>query len=166
MEQARERRIDVPTEPFRIVEMIPLPGHIDGEHYWGIADFLLAEYTTELGFLIANAFHNLVPQVGYEPFGKIMIGTQFVDRKAGSPTMTRLSFMEEHPTFYQYISERDCPERTKNALAFLVAGVFQFPDANYSRQIFPKMFVVPEMESGVIQELYSIDKALARYIVG
>ncbi len=162
--QARERRIDVSTEPFKIAEMLPLPGAVDGEHYWGVADFILAEYPIELGLQVASAFCNMVPQLGFDPYGKIMVGMQYIDRKAGSSSMTRFSFAKEHTDFYQYATEQDCPERTEKALDFLTTSLFQFPSVDHAKRIFPTLLVVPEMEKGVKERMYSIDETVARYI--
>ena len=164
-QQAQSKGIDVPTEPFRIAEMIPLPGQVDGEHYWSVADFILAEYTTALGLQVASAFGNMAHQLGFDPFGKIMVGMQYVDRKAGSPTMTRLSFIREHPALHLYITEHDCPERTEKALDFLTAALFQFPSADHAKRIFPTLLVVPEVVGGVRERMYSIDDAVAKYVV-
>jgi len=163
-EQARERNIDVNTEPFHIEKMVPLPGAVNGEHYWIVADFILAEYPIELGFQVASAFHHMASQRGFDPFGKIMVGMQYTDRKAGSPIMTRFSFAKEHPDFFQYITEKDYAERTEKALTFLATAVFQFSGADYAKKIFPTLLIVPEMKKGVKERIYSIDEVVAEYV--
>lgn len=164
--QAKERNIEIPIEPFKIVEMTDISIKREYRDYWDIANFLLAEYPTELGFYIANAFTNLASQLGYDPYGKIMLATQYVDRLAGSPIITRFSFTKDHPKFYEFMTEKNCPERTDKALDFLVTGLFQFQDADYARKKFPTLFVVPEMKEGIKEKLYSLDQTTAKYIIG
>jgi hypothetical protein len=164
-QQAKEKNVDVPTEPFRIAKMVPLPGAVDGKHYWGIADFIIAEYPTELALQVATAFCNMAPKLGFDPFGKIMVGAQYVDINAGSLSIARFSFIKEHLDFYEYTTERECPERTEKALDFLTAAVFQFDSADYAKRIFPNLLVVSEMERGVKEKMYSIDEAVAKYII-
>ena len=164
-QQAKEKGIDIPTEPFEIVKRVPLPGQVDGEHYWSVADYILAEYSTELALQVATAFCNMAPQLGFDPFCKIMVGVQYVDKKVGIPNISKMSFGKQHPEFYTFITEKDCPERTKKALDFLTTAIFQFSSATQAREIFPKLLVVPEMETEVKQKLYSIDKAIAKYII-
>jgi len=165
-EQAKDLEIEIPTEPFRIAEIVPLPGPVDGEHYWGVADFILSEYPTELGLQVAVAFCNMVPQLGFDPYGKIMIGSQYVDRKADSQSMTRASFASSHPRFYQFVTESDCPERTERTLDFLTTALFQFPSADHAKRIYPTLLVVPEIKAGVRENMDSIDSAVAKYISG
>jgi hypothetical protein len=163
--QAGARGIDVQSEPLNIMRAFPLPGKVDGEHYWAHADYLLAEYPTELGVLVASTFHGLVPQIGFDAFGKIMVGMQFVDKKAGTPVMTRLSFMQTHGTFYEYMTERDCPERSTKAVASLAEAILWFPDIDHAKRIYPTLFVIPEMQPKVAQRLREIDSSIARYII-
>ena len=163
-EQARVRGIDVNNEPFNIAQMVPLPGQVDGEHYWGVADFILAEYPIELGLLVANSFHNMTTHLRFDPFGKIMVGMQFVDIKSGSPHLMKISFMKKHPVFYQYLSEKSCPERTESSYNFLAHAMFLFPDINHAQNIFPKSIILPDVKKGVTEKIYSIDEAIARYI--
>ena len=194
-QQAAERRIRVAYEPFWIVEMVPLPGNTDGEHYWCVADFLLAEYPTELSLLVANAFHNMVPKLGYDPYGKIMIGVQFVDAKAGSEIQARVSLPSQHAEFSQwvikkkviesseyldavrthfggydkfrkYVMAKKCPERTHKALDLLAAGYFQFKDADAAKRISSTLVVVPEMKKLARDRVLSIDRAVGEYIMG
>lgn len=163
-QQAKEKGIDITTEPFKIAETVNLPGQVDGEHYWGVADYILAEYPTKLALQVASAFYNMAPQLGFDPFGKIMVGAQYVDWKAGTPIIYKMSFAKQHPEFTKFVTEIDCPERTEKALDFLTAAIFQFSNAIQARKIFPTLLVVPEMETGVKQKLYSIDQAVVKYI--
>ena len=164
--QSLDNSVDVMLEPAKIAEMIPLPGNTDGEHYWQIANFLLAQYPTELGVSIASSFGYYKPQTGFDPFGKIMVGVQFVDRKAGSPTMARMSFINEYPEFYEYCTTKNLPERTEKAVDFISTALFQLPNASIVKRTFPTMIVVPEMEDLVKKKLHSIDQVVARYIIG
>ncbi|MBW2993734.1 hypothetical protein KY317_04130 [Candidatus Woesearchaeota archaeon] len=165
IEQAQERGINIPSEPIKIAEATDISGKREYYDYLDIANFLLAEYPTELGFYVANAFTNLASRLGYDPFGKIMLAVQYTDKLAGSPIITRVSFIQEHPEFYKFMTEKDCPERTDKALDFLAAAVFQFKDAGAARKVFPTLFPVPELEEGVKEKLYSIDQMVAKYII-
>ncbi len=162
--QKEERNIVLYDEPIKISQISPLPGKVDGEHYYAVADFILAEYKTELGALVANAFGLHKDSIGFDPYGKIMVGMQFVDRKAGNPVMARLSFAKEHELLYAYLTEKQFSERTKKAISFLASSMFHFPSAEHTKRMFPTMLVIPEMKEGVIEKLYSMDSDLARYI--
>ncbi|MBN2566702.1 hypothetical protein JXB02_01295 [Candidatus Woesearchaeota archaeon] len=164
--QAMERGVHISDEPYAIVKKMDIPGNVAGEEFWGIASYILAEYPTDLGFQVASAFHRLSPGLGYDPFGKIMVGMQFVDRKAGSSCLVRVSFAKDHPALFSYLTERDCPERTEKSIDFLANATFQFPSVEHARQIFPKMFVVPEVKASVTDRLIEIDPVVGKYLVG
>jgi len=50
-------------------------------------------------------------------------------------------------------------------LDFLTAALFQFPSADHAKRIFPTLLVVPEVVGGVRERMYSIDDAVAKYVV-
>ena len=161
----RIKRIDVPTEAREIGNMLGITKKSEYPQYWDIANYLLAEYPAELGVYIASAMKMWATAIGHEPYGKIMLAVQYVDRMAGSSFMTAFSFMKEHPLFIEYMTEKNLPERTQKAIDFLTTGVFQFEDIVNTRMIFPTLIKVPEMEEGVEQKLRSIDDVVARYIL-
>jgi len=164
--QAKARQIDISQQAFIIAETC---GGLMSKREWidyrDIANFLLAEYETELGFYVANAFTNFAGQLGYDPFGKIMLATQYVDRTAGSSLMIRFSFAKHHQLFYEFLTERECPERTRRAIAFLAIAIFQFPNVDHARKVFPTLFVVPEMGSAVRERIHLIDRDVAEYVL-
>jgi len=164
--QAKARQVDIPQEAFKIAETC---GGLMAKREWidyrDIANFLLAEYETELGFYVANAFSNFTEQLGHDPFGKIMLATQYVDRTAGSPMSIRFSFAKQHQLFYEFLTERECPERTRLAVEFLGTAVFQFPNVSHAKKVFPTLFVVPEMGGAVRERLYLIDRAVAECLL-
>lgn len=164
--QARAAQVSIPQEAFKISETCGgLTAKREWSDYTDIANYLLAEYETELGFYVANAFTNFAAQLGYDPFGKIMLATQYVDRRAGSPVMVRFSFAKEHGLFYEFLTERECPERTRRAVDFLGVAVFQFPTLDHAKRVLPTLFVVPEMGAAVRRRLLVIDRAVAESLV-
>jgi hypothetical protein len=166
VQEAREAGIDIKTEPFKIAQQVQFPGNVDGENYWHVADYIIAEYSTRVGLQVAASFNVMVPQLGFDPYGKVMVGMQYVDRKAGTPTMFKYSFMREHPDFAAYVTEKHCPERTDKSAAFIGAAFFQFPSARHARQLFPSSIVVPEIKDRVVQKLASLDPEVGAYVAG
>jgi len=76
-EQARSRRIDLRYEPSRVLQSIPFPGNTDGEDYWFVADYILAEYEVELGLEVLAWFNELLTgQLGFGPYGKVLVEPQ------------------------------------------------------------------------------------------
>ncbi|MBN1155128.1 hypothetical protein JXB12_09455 [candidate division KSB1 bacterium] len=193
MQQAAERHIDPKFEPFEIVKKVPLPGNTDGEHYWFVADYLLASYPVELALLIAASFNSMQPRVGFGPYGKIMIGAQFVDRNAAADIQARvalpgddsefstwllrekiiparmyLSELERHygphPAYSKFVLSSSCSERSGKAIEFLAAGAFQANSADVAKKTWPTLIVVPEVASAVAEMLRSIDNSVGIYV--
>ena len=194
-EQAAERSIDPKFEPFEIVKKVPLPGNTDGEHYWFVADYLLATYPVELALLVAASFNAMQPRVGFDPYGKIMIGAQFVDRKAAADIQVRVALPDDNPKFStwlinektiparKYLSELECHygphlefskfvlsssciERTGKALDFITAGTFLLDSVDTAKEVWPTLIVVPEVASAVAGKLQSLAGSVGRYITG
>jgi hypothetical protein len=164
--QARARGVDIPQEAFKIAEFCGgLMAKREWSDYMDVANFILAEYESELGLYVASAFGNFAGQLGYDPFGKIMLATQYVDRTAGLPVMTKFSFAKQHERFYEFLTECECPERTRCAIEFLGLAVFQLPNVDQAKMVFQKGFVVPEMGDAVRKRLYLIDRGVTEYLL-
>lgn len=118
VQEAESGGIRPQNEIEKIISIFPSPGNVDGENYWMIADFILAEYSAPLGFLVTMGFAQLAPSLGFNPFGKIMIGAQFVDRYAGSSMLLRADFAKRFPKTFSFVTEKDFPPGPKRPLIF------------------------------------------------
>lgn len=170
---AKVSHVDILTEPNEIINIVPLPENekhynssLDGEAYWVLADFVLSEYPPKLGHLVSLGFENMAPRLGFSPYEEILMGMQYVDKKAGLCNISRNNLAIRHPEFYMYIKEKYYPERTCRALDFLTAAVLTCNTAYDARQKFQDLFVVPEMKEGVMAKIRTLDNVLARYITG
>jgi hypothetical protein len=165
--QSHQYKVNITDEPYKIGQMFGIEKKHAEQHtsqYCDMANYILAQYPTELGFFVANCFYVYVPKLGYDPFGKIMVATQMVDEFAGQPMIARFSFIKENPIFYQFMVERNCPERTQKAEEFLKTGILRMGSAKKAKQAFPKAMINSKMKSGVKKKISDMDAELARYI--
>ena len=111
--QARSRRIDLRYEPTRVLQSIPFPGNTDGEDYWFVADYILAEYELELGLEVLARFNEHAGQLGFGPYGKVLVGVQYADRRANSEIAARIVSSEKHPEYCDQLIARKTMETTE-----------------------------------------------------
>jgi hypothetical protein len=132
-----------------------------------VADLLLAEYPTYFSVSVAHQYTNplISNPLGYIPFGKIMIATQYVDRMAGQPVLARYSFMKEHQKLLAYLTQSNLPERTKKAVSFLSTATFYFPNLDAACSRFNAVFVVSEMAEGVKDYISNLDATVGNYLI-
>lgn len=158
--QSHDMKIIIREEPYKISEMLGMryKSGSDIMEYCDVSSYILAEYPSELGIFLARGFEKK------DIYGKIMVATQYVDDFPGSFSIGRLSFIKDHPKFYEFVTEKFCPERTYKAETLLAEGALFFPNAEIAKKSFQGLFEVPKMREGAKKKLKEMDPEIARYI--
>lgn len=165
-EQSFKRNIEHISECSKILTLTgSIEYRAENPVYWDVANLLLAEYPTELGVMISNAFSTFSSKLGHDPHDKIVFAMQNLDEWAGTTFAVKKSFFKKHPKLFEYMLSKECPERYERSVEFLTESLFVLDKVSSLKKVFPRVLVVEKVKSSVGERLRSVDDVVADYVL-
>jgi len=119
---------------------------------------------SELALVVALEFSNFAHQVGFQPFGTIMVAVGHIDSLYRG-MYVRKSLLDQKPELYELLNSKEL--RIERAAKLLATGLFvSSQSVTDARQMYRTMSADPVVKERLAEEIRTKDQDLARVIVG
>ena len=126
--------------------------------------FLLLCYPPELAYVVALQFSDYEEQIGFQPFGTIMVAIARVDSLYRGGMITRFSMMKDYSNLEGILSSKDI--RIKKAGQMLTSAIIMSSESVVkAQQLYKNTGPDSTVKQIIYQELKKIDPRLASAII-